>query len=437
MNRLSCLLAVVFCGLTAVAGSTNPPARTKPRSLPPGDRFLFVVDTSSGMSRVAQSSRQAVVDLIWSGLQGHMWPDDTYGLWTFNEAVFPGRLPMQTWQTNAIELAGLMGRFLREQKYEGKSNPGLVMTNLQAVLTRVGDLVVILISDGRAPVRGTPFDEAINAAYKERAPAARKAKQPLITTLVARGGQLVRGSVTQVGETLELPEHSPPPLPPVVAVTNAPTPAASVTNAPRASIIMTRSQRAESPPARSDAAPAVTTPTPSVPVAPLAPSAPVSAVATLDPAQDSARDPEAPAGSETAPAPSAAVPFSSTALERTAAPAITLRPKDTALAAAPTDLVSVATAPSALPKLLDPLPVAAREPGASAETAASNAAAVLAAASAPAPPTFFSPLGMFVAGLVLLLGALALTALFLHRQHASARPSIISQSMDPRGRNRS
>lgn len=436
MNRLACLLAVVFCGLTAVAGSTNSPARTKPRSLPPGDRFLFVVDTSSGMSRVAPSSRQAVVDLIWSGLQGHMRPGDTYGLWTFNEAVFPGRLPMQTWQTNAIELAGLVGRFLREQKYNGKSNPGLVMTNLQAVLTRVGDLVVILISDGRAPVRGTPFDEAINAAYKERAPAARKAKQPLITTLVARGGQLVRWSVTPVGEALELPEHSLPP-PPVVAVTNAPTPAASITNAPRASIIMTRSQRAESPPAGSDAAPAVTNPAPSAPVAPPPLSAPASAVATLDPARDSARRPEAPAGSETAPAPSAAVPFSSTAIERTAAPAITLRPRDTALAAAPTDLVSVAPVPSALPRLLDPLPVAAREPGGSAETAGSNAVAVLAAASAPAPPTWFSPLGMFVAGLVLLLGALALTALFLHRQHASARPSIISQSMDPRGRNRS
>jgi hypothetical protein len=418
MTRISCLLGAVLCCLTAAAGPTNAPAKTKTQPLPPGDRFLFVVDTSSGMSRVAQSSRQVVFDLIWSGLQGHLRPGDTYGVWTFNEVVYAGRLPMQIWQTNTIELASLAGRFLREQKYEEQSRPGLVVTNLQPVLKRVRDLVVLLISDGRTPVEGTPFDAAINAAYKERAPAARKASQPLVTTLVARGGELVRWSVTQAGEKIELPEHSPPP-PPVVAVTNAPP---AVTKVPRAPIIITRSHPAESPPAISDTPPVEATPTTPVPVP-----------ATATPRQS--YDPATMAGSETGAAPPATAPLSSTAFVRTASPSITLRPKDTGVAATRPDLVSVTSSTPAVFKLLSPLPVAARELTSSAEVKSSNAAAVLSAVPALSPSAPFSPLSMLAAGLVLLFGALALTAVFIHRQHHSPKPSIISQSIDQRGRN--
>jgi hypothetical protein len=421
MKRLLFLLgAVLGCLLTAAAAQTNAPP--KPRPLPPGDRFLLVVDTSSGMSRLGHASRQAVVELIWSGLQGHMRPGDTYGVWTFNEHVYAGRLPMQVWRTNTLELASLAGRFLREQRYEKQSRPAVVVTNLQPVLRHVRDLIVLIISDGRNPLEGTPFDDAINAAYKERAAAARKAKQPLITTLVGRGGELVRWSVTQSGEKIDLPEHLPPP-PPVVAVTNAAP--ALATNARRAPIIIARSQPRESPPTNADAAPVETIPSTPPPAPPL------QATESSHETHDLSAMPASEAGGASTTT-TAALP--SAAFVRTAAPSITLRPKDTSVAEAKPGLLSAPSTTPDMLKLLSPLPVAARELPVTPAAGSSNPGPVLAVVPAPQSPAPFGPLWMFAAGSALLLAAIALTVIFIHRQQHAPRPSIISQSIDWRDR---
>ena len=497
---MNCAALAIFMLTCAAATGAAPPTNNPPK-LPPGDRFLFVVDTSAGMGRVAEACRRTVFELIWSGLGGYMQPGDTYGLWTFNDKVERSRLPMQVWRSNSVELASVASRFLRDQPYENSSHPEAALATLKPTVALVQDLVVILITDGRAPIAGTPFDAAIQAACKQRAAEARKLRQPLLVVLVARGGQWVRWSVHLPGETLDLPQRVSSAV--VVAGSthsNAPaaiaTPAsldrASVRTAPTNAVVLTPIQ---APPATvpNQASPAtnpvwqalaVTPPPPTEPLAepaaaetisssnivlptvqpeqPADPSAAPTqpAESTLPPdraSQPPASAPQAqPSSAQAQATPVADVHSAQVAREpatvppRTAAPPVVLRPKNTAIVAAPAQ--PAAAGPTSAP-LATPLGNAPERavpvPGFSPETVAARErvlapAGAPSAAAAPSPgrpgsgPTApgtrgFGPWVMLAIGLGLLSTAWILTFVFLRRIRPPSRHSIISESLDRTG----
>src|SRR5262245_52374757 len=68
------------------AGKTNSP-----------NRYLFIVDTSFSMHDRAQKVQTIVGNLLMSGMNGEMHRGDSVGLWTFNDRVYTGRLPLQRW----------------------------------------------------------------------------------------------------------------------------------------------------------------------------------------------------------------------------------------------------------------------------------------------------------------------------------------------------
>lgn len=176
-----------------------------PKSAPPGNRFLFVLETSAAMSRLEHGGRQAIFDLIYSGVDGRMRKGDTYGVWTFNEQVFAGVYPMQIWdgQRN-LEHASTAGRFLKTQKYEKTGHLTNLMNQLQAVLRVAKDLNVFIVTDGTDVMQGTPFDDQINANYRSGAVQVRHSSKPLITVLTARDGQFTAASVSLAGERIVL-----------------------------------------------------------------------------------------------------------------------------------------------------------------------------------------------------------------------------------------
>jgi hypothetical protein len=204
-----------------------------------GDRFLFVVETSSAMSRLGHSSRQAVFDLIWSGLDGHMRPGDTYGVWTYNAEPQPGKFPMQVWGTNTVELASRAGIFLREQPLEKRTKFAPLMASLKTVIQVVKDVSIFVVTEGTVPVEDTPFDAEINATLKQRGGEARSARKPFVLTLIARGGALVHWSVTLPGESIKLLERVTVP-PVVVRLSAPPRPLTNVARVSLEPIIMTR-----------------------------------------------------------------------------------------------------------------------------------------------------------------------------------------------------
>ncbi len=193
--------------LWLVTGLVAPAIAAQRSAAPvPGNRYLFVVDTSASMSRLDRASRQTVFDILYTGLEGRMRAGDTFGIWTFNEQVHAGSFPMQVWTpAQSRDLTARAVFFLKEQRYEKQSQLDLLLPQLQSVIQAVGDVNIFLITDGDAKVSGTPFDPDINAAFQIRAGARRNARKPFVALLAARGGEIVSAEVTIAGEPIKLP----------------------------------------------------------------------------------------------------------------------------------------------------------------------------------------------------------------------------------------
>ena len=224
MPRFLTLLFLTFTALTlpaAVPRTVIVNTTIKPAA--DGQRFLFLVDTSASMERLQQEVEATVYELIRSGFGGYMEAGDTYGMWTFNKQAYPGRFAMQVWDPRKVSpLATIAAAFLSERTYEKTSNLKQAIASLAPVVNSVSNLNVVIISDGGSPMKGTPFDDAINADYRKKNRERKDLKRPFVTTLIVRDGWFVNHSVKIAGQPIPLPDR---PLPEIaVARTNAPPP---------------------------------------------------------------------------------------------------------------------------------------------------------------------------------------------------------------------
>ena len=115
--------------------------------LPPG-RFLLLMDTSFSMRARADGVAQTLESLLAADLDGRLRPGDTMGMWTFNQQVYHGRFPLQTWspaQRDAVTARVL--EFIREQRYENKADLDQVITRVLP-LVRDSELITIIVTDG-------------------------------------------------------------------------------------------------------------------------------------------------------------------------------------------------------------------------------------------------------------------------------------------------
>jgi hypothetical protein len=277
------MLQVLILVVTLLAA----PAWAAPKA--EGKRFLFIVDTSAGMKPLDMPVRQAIFDLIYSGARGHMTNDDTYGLWLVGEKNNTS-FPMESWKEKfAVEIAAKAVSHTKDHGFKGQANLTLALADVNRIVKNIGDLTVILISNGETPLLGTPFDDAINARFRELAPEMKAAKATVNTALVAQGGKFVAWAANSPQFLLDVPYVAPKPKPvkvepPVVAPVAAAKPAQVVVAPPRLaanSIIITKDSVAEE--RRSYVSSAMTTNTPparAVAAVTNAPSAPLVAAAT-------------------------------------------------------------------------------------------------------------------------------------------------------------
>jgi len=204
------LLLAQWMVLATAMAAPQPSKPAKPPK-PEGNRFLFILETSAGMTRLEHGGRQAIFDLIYSGVDGRMRRGDTYGIWPFNEQVYSGLVPMQTWDPQKrLEQASAVGRYLRTHKYEKEGNFQLLMKQVHAVVRGAQDVNIFVVTDGNTAFAGTLFDQVINAGFETNRMQVQTAKKPLVVTLVARQGAFTAASVTPAGDKIELAE-----LPPV------------------------------------------------------------------------------------------------------------------------------------------------------------------------------------------------------------------------------
>lgn len=412
MKRL--LLILLVCALAPVAAraataTTIKRLPTHPRAAPDGQRFLFVVDISSAMRASDAENRQALFDTIFNGIDGQMRTGDTFGLWLFNDELRAGEFPLQVWdEKNSMETASLAAKFLREQKYSGRPKPGAFMPRLLNLMKNVGDVSVLIFSDGGAQIEGTPFDAKIAAVYERRKSERSKAQKPFVTLLVARGGAIVSGAVVIAGESLGLPERAAPAVP--LAATNR---VATPTNTAALAVAAVRTP----PPA-----PAVVE---------------VGEPKTIESLNVQSNPPVAP------PMPKVIQIVTHSNVARANPPVEPPPARTNSVVAPPTPPVTVAT--PALPSVVQDtqpvspsiLPVAAREPVVpvppDAQPISPEPPAVQAtAAPVPLPASDSNSTLLIVMGGVLMAACLGLLAVVLRRTRPAQRTSVITQSMERR-----
>jgi len=186
---------LTLAGLCLTLCGSLPAAPAAP--LPPG-RFLLLMDTSFSMRARADGVAQTLESLLAADLDGRLRPGDTMGMWTFNQQVYHGRFPLQTWspaQRDAVTARVL--EFIREQRYENKADLDQVITRVLPLVRDSELITLILLTDGSVPVHGTPFDENINNSFQTLRREQRRARMPFIVILRAENGRFVNHVVGQ------------------------------------------------------------------------------------------------------------------------------------------------------------------------------------------------------------------------------------------------
>ena len=183
-----------------------PAARAQSPARVPNVRYLFIIDNSSAMSRLAVNTQATVFEMVSSGFYGQAHAGEIFGVWTFNDTVDQRALPLQTWLpelNNAI--ATRTAKFVQGLQYRRAPRLDRAVADMLDAIKLCDSLVVFIISDGADVVVGTPFDRPINITYGHRQDELRKAKRPFVTTFVSSRGEIVDWSVTAGGEKIVIP----------------------------------------------------------------------------------------------------------------------------------------------------------------------------------------------------------------------------------------
>jgi len=415
------------------------------------NRYLLVFETSNAMQRRLPATLEAVAALLGGGFRGQLRDGDTVGVWTFNETLETGRLPLQHWSsvTSGEVTREILG-FLKSQKHRGGARFDQVRPGLEQVIQASELITVILFTSGQEAMAGTPFDQKINEVYAAWREVQQKERKPFVTVLRARQGKIVFGSASPAPWPVEIPSlPAPKPAKTVRAEPPKAEPPKPVVVGPP--LIVTGKkppvQDTTTPPPPTTPAPA-TTPVPSE-----APAQPVTDPA-VKPAPETPSPTAAPAtaqpGAVPAPAPSPAV--SSTLAQPALTPAPATTPPAEAPAAAPAPVPVPVPVPEAKPVTApppaapSPAPVAPTVPpspaAAPAETPAPTAATVTEAgppeavqvgpAVAVAAPGGGSRTAarLLIPALILLAAVLLIALWWLRRSRRGTGASLITRSLD-------
>ena len=386
----------------------------------PSNRYLLVVDTSRAMQTRAAGVQKAVQDLLASGLSGQMRRGDTLGVWTFNSELYKGQFPLQKWspETKAEIILHVIS-FLKTQKYEKRANLDKVLPTLDQIVRGSEFITVILVSDGDEKIRGTPFDARINGYYDLWRDQQRKAQMPILTVLRAGGGRITHFAMNTAPWPVEMP-----PLPSaILALVDAEKIAArtppKVQTSTVPNLIVSGKKIREEQAAKSGTQ------------SPAAIGAPVSATGTNPPASLAGTEPPTHVV-DSSPTPKTATPTGQN-------PAESVPPAKAESVPAPVPVPKPETASVEPVKPVPNVPsgTAPKPPDAQSSFPPSTQLSSTTPA-APAPKTvaampsesFFSGKIIWIAGLILVAGAMGVVVLLLRRPRAAPPVSLITRSLE-------
>jgi hypothetical protein len=186
---------------------------TKAALRPVENRYLFILEISKEMKREEKVSKNVVAQLIYTGVMGQMKAGDTFGIWTYNDTLHAGAFPVQTFVWEDREsIARRTMEYLDEQKFTGAAHLENALLPMLKLVTNSPNLTVILVSDGKQAVAGTPYDREIRALHNKYYEELHDAKLPFITALVANHGEFISYAVSSSLGPVRIPKIPKPPV---------------------------------------------------------------------------------------------------------------------------------------------------------------------------------------------------------------------------------
>lgn len=174
------------------------------------NHFLFLVDSSLEMAEHRVTLRNLVHDWIQNGLEGLMEPGDAFVLWPFHNKVDTQTFPAETWRPGGNrELALRAYQYFQRLPFDQNVSIPLAVHYFGSLVEHTPQITLVLVSNGRHFIKGTPFDDEINQAYRQKALPMHQAGRPLITMIYVENKKALGWAVFGAGEKLQLPK--PPP----------------------------------------------------------------------------------------------------------------------------------------------------------------------------------------------------------------------------------
>ena len=173
-------------------------------------RYLLIIETSKAMDRRTSGLNKTVRKLLASELNGEAASVDSLGVWTFNEDLYTGKLPLQHFSPlDPTTVTTDVMAFIKKQKYEKNARWDPLLPALSHLVKNSPNLTVILFTAGLENVRGTPFDARINQAFNSWREQQQSAHMPVVTVLRARGGKLTDVAISAPPWAVEFPKLPP------------------------------------------------------------------------------------------------------------------------------------------------------------------------------------------------------------------------------------
>jgi hypothetical protein len=202
--------------------------QAQPAASSVGSRYLLIFDTSSAMKARVPATQYVVERLFFAMMNGQLQPGDTIGVWTFDRKLHIGEFPLQGWlPQNAAMIASNITNYVRLQRYSKSTRFDVLMPEINRVVQNSERLTVLIFCDGNGAIKGTPYDNAINSAFKQNESALKKADQAFIVVLRSQFGRYIGYTVNSSAIGVNFPDFPPLPQPPqsvAPAKTNLPPP---------------------------------------------------------------------------------------------------------------------------------------------------------------------------------------------------------------------
>src|SRR5262249_36925396 len=98
------LIGSILLASRALPAAPKPAGEGGSQTAPPkygtiSSRFLLIVETSRPMHRNSDATIKTVTSLLYSGFSHQIKQGDTLGIWTYNQQLYAGRIPLQRWST--------------------------------------------------------------------------------------------------------------------------------------------------------------------------------------------------------------------------------------------------------------------------------------------------------------------------------------------------